>query len=101
MVPRAKPFTAAELLALSTMTGQPDAFTADDASDHADEIASRRYQVRPAKLGHRVPVAGTLDEISYCHACGAGYTSTERCTGQRVNDPDESTSNEQGQLTGA
>lgn len=33
---------------------------------------------------HRVPRAGTLDQISYCTACGAAFDDKAPCAGVRA-----------------
>ncbi|MBD3262046.1 MAG: hypothetical protein GF334_10350 [Candidatus Altiarchaeales archaeon] len=44
----------------------------------------RRREILKARerAGHKIPTSGTLDEMSYCTACGAGFDSEEPCPGE-------------------
>lgn len=38
---------------------------------------------RARELGHEIPTAGTLDQLSYCTKCGDPFTTERVCPGTR------------------
>lgn len=41
---------------------------------------------RARELGHDIPTAGTLEQLSYCRKCGASVYTDQPCPGKRVFD---------------
>lgn len=47
------------------------------------------YDKRAADLGHNVPKAGTLWEISYCRLCGDAFNTDRPCPKKRLDTESE------------